>query len=50
MDLFVAGRDHSVADKPNNLAEGHSHLQPTIENQLWADERNYNFKSQQKYD
>jgi hypothetical protein len=26
MDLFVAGRDHSVADQPNNLAEGHPPL------------------------
>jgi len=23
MDLFVAGRDQSAADHPNNLAEGH---------------------------
>jgi hypothetical protein len=23
MDLFVAGRDQSAADQPNNLAEGH---------------------------
>jgi len=22
-DLFVAGRDQSAADQPNNLAEGH---------------------------
>ena len=26
MDLFVAGRDHSAADQPNNLAEGHPPL------------------------
>jgi hypothetical protein len=25
-DLFVAGRDQSVADQPNNLAEGHPPL------------------------
>ena len=25
MDLFVAGRDQSAADQPNNLAEGHPH-------------------------
>ena len=23
MDIFVAGRDQSAADQPNNLAEGH---------------------------
>ena len=23
MDMFVAGRDQSAADQPNNLAEGH---------------------------
>jgi hypothetical protein len=23
MDVFVAGRDQSAADQPNNLAEGH---------------------------
>jgi hypothetical protein len=23
MDLFVAGRDQSAADQPNNLVEGH---------------------------
>jgi len=28
MDLFVAGRDQSAADQPNNLAEGHPPLQP----------------------
>ena len=28
MDLFVAGRDQSAADQPNNLAEGHSPFQP----------------------
>jgi hypothetical protein len=27
-DLFVAGRDQSAADQPNNLAEGHSLLYP----------------------
>ena len=26
MDLFVAGRDQSAADQPNNLAEGHPPL------------------------
>ena len=26
MDLFVAGRDQSAADQPNNLAEGHPQL------------------------
>jgi hypothetical protein len=26
MDLFVAGRDQSAADQPNNLAEGHTPL------------------------
>jgi len=26
MDLFVAGRDQSAADEPNNLAEGHPPL------------------------
>jgi len=26
MDLFVAGRDQSAADKPNKLAEGHPPL------------------------
>ena len=26
MDLFVAGRDQSTADQPNNLAEGHPPL------------------------
>jgi hypothetical protein len=26
MDLFVAGRDQSAADQPNNLAEGHPSL------------------------
>jgi hypothetical protein len=26
MDLFVAGRDQSAADQPNNLAEGYSPL------------------------
>jgi hypothetical protein len=26
MDLFVAGRDRSAADQPNNLAEGHPPL------------------------
>jgi hypothetical protein len=26
MDLFVAGRDQSAVDQPNNLAEGHSPL------------------------
>jgi hypothetical protein len=25
-DLFVAGRDQSAADQPNNLAEGHPPL------------------------
>ena len=28
MDLFVAGRDQSAADQPNNLAEGHPSLLP----------------------
>ena len=28
LDLFVAGRDQSAADQPNNLAEGHPPLQP----------------------
>jgi hypothetical protein len=28
MDLFVAGRDQSAADQPNNLAEGHPPLYP----------------------
>jgi hypothetical protein len=28
MELFVAGRDQSAADQPNNLAEGHPPLQP----------------------
>jgi hypothetical protein len=28
VDLFVAGRDQSAADQPNNLAEGHPPLQP----------------------
>ena len=28
MDLFVAGRDQSAADQPNNLAEGHPSLEP----------------------
>ena len=28
MDLFVAGRDQSAADQPNNLAEGHPPLWP----------------------
>jgi len=27
MDLFVAGRDQSAADQPNNLAEGHPPLE-----------------------
>jgi hypothetical protein len=26
MDLFVAGRNQSAADQPNNLAEGHPPL------------------------
>jgi hypothetical protein len=26
MDLFVAGRDQSAANQPNNLAEGHPPL------------------------
>jgi hypothetical protein len=26
IDLFVAGRDQSAADQPNNLAEGHPPL------------------------
>jgi hypothetical protein len=26
MDLFVAGRDQSATDQPNNLAEGHPPL------------------------
>jgi hypothetical protein len=26
MDFFVAGRDQSAADQPNNLAEGHPPL------------------------
>ena len=26
MELFVAGRDQSAADQPNNLAEGHPPL------------------------
>jgi ABC-type oligopeptide transport system substrate-binding subunit len=26
MDLYVAGRDQSAADQPNNLAEGHPSL------------------------
>jgi hypothetical protein len=26
MDLFVAGRDQSAAEQPNNLAEGHPPL------------------------
>ena len=26
MDLFVAGRDQSAADQPDNLAEGHPPL------------------------
>jgi len=26
MDLFVAGRDQSAVDQPNNLAEGHPPL------------------------
>jgi len=26
MDLFVAGRDQSAADQPNNLTEGHPPL------------------------
>jgi len=26
MDLFVADRDQSAADQPNNLAEGHPPL------------------------
>jgi len=26
MVLFVAGRDQSAADQPNNLAEGHPQL------------------------
>jgi hypothetical protein len=26
MDLFLAGRDQSAADQPNNLAEGHPPL------------------------
>jgi len=26
MDLFVADRDQSAADQPNNLAEGHPQL------------------------
>jgi hypothetical protein len=26
LDLFVAGRDQSAADQPNNLAEGHPPL------------------------
>jgi len=33
MDLFVAGRDQSAADQPNNLAEGHPQLWP-----LYADD------------
>jgi len=32
MDLFVAGRDQSGANKPNDLAQGHSLLQPSIIN------------------
>jgi len=28
MDLFVAGRDQSAADQPNNPAEGHPPLEP----------------------
>jgi len=30
MDFFVAGRDQSAADQPNNLAEGHPPLQPLL--------------------
>jgi len=30
MDLFVAGRDQSAADQPNNLAEGHPHCNIVI--------------------
>jgi hypothetical protein len=26
IDIFVAGRDQSAADQPNNLAEGHPPL------------------------
>jgi hypothetical protein len=29
MVLFVAGRDQSAADQPNNLAEGQSSLKPS---------------------
>jgi hypothetical protein len=28
MDLFLAGRDQSAADQPNNLADGHPPLLP----------------------
>jgi hypothetical protein len=28
MDLFVAGRDQSADDQPNNLAEGQPPLKP----------------------
>jgi len=35
MDLFVAGRDQSAADQPNNLAEGH--LRPIVIIQTDAD-------------
>jgi hypothetical protein len=30
MDLFVASRDQSAADQPNNLAEGHIPMYPLL--------------------